>query len=126
MCWRILRNKTTALRRRCEPFLRRATRRCARRRRFCSFWYTRGFSISLPSDSTANEVNPTSIPTAASDAGNGCTEVSTAKHTYQCSHSRFTETVLILPCRGRCNLTLMLPTPCTYRCPEVCILLPSP
>src|SRR5207244_11012006 len=55
MCWWILRKSTTALRRRFEPFLRRATRRWARRSFFCAWRYRLGFSISASSDSVAKE-----------------------------------------------------------------------
>src|SRR2546429_521857 len=96
MCWWILRKSTTALPRRFEPFLRRATRRWARRSFFCAWRYSLGFSISASSDSVAKEDKPRSMPTAAFVSGSGCTEVSTEKQTYQCSHSRLTETVLHL------------------------------
>src|SRR5947208_17107418 len=69
MCWWILRKSTTALRRRFEPFLRRATRRWARRSFFCAWRYSLGFSISASSDRVAKEDKPRSMPTAALVSG---------------------------------------------------------
>src|SRR5438067_519985 len=79
------------------PMRPHAVQTCSRSESFfCAWRYSLGFSISASSDSVAKEDKPRSMPTAAFVSGSGCTEVSTAKQTYQCSHSRLTETVLHL------------------------------
>jgi hypothetical protein len=101
----------TALRRRFDPFLRRAILRCDLRRQASARWHHRGFGTAGPSVRAASYSSPRSIPMALSSGGRGLASHSTEKQTYHLPHSRLTVTVLIVPGTGRCSLTSTCPTP---------------
>ena len=92
MCWNSFRKRQIractffeqrdGLRLRCEPFLRRATLRCARRSLASAALYQRGLGMYLPLDRAANDSSPTSIPISFSRAGSGLGWHSTEKHAY--------------------------------------------
>src|SRR6267142_7088483 len=99
LCWKSLRwlkisrwtwaRIATALRLRFDfLFVRLATLRCARRRRFCSTRYHRGFGIFLPLLKVAKVSSPTSIPVELSSTGRGSGSTTQLKQAYQLPFSR--------------------------------------
>jgi len=130
-CWKSFRwfatcswifcHTATAWRRRCDPFLRRATRRCALRSCACAFRYHLGFLIGVPSERTAKESKPTSTPISSVDSGNTGGATSHEKHAYHDPQIRLRNSVPCFSGSLRCIFILMLPTfeiatwfPCTW------------